>query len=42
VRPGERSDRVTPLAAAAILARALGLEPPEQAEVDVPAGLLVR
>lgn len=38
--PGhERTDPVTPQAAAAILARTLGIEPPAQAEVGVPAGL---
>ncbi|MCC6421266.1 MAG: alkaline phosphatase family protein [Gemmataceae bacterium] len=39
VRPGVRTDRVTPLAVGPILARALGIDPPEQAEVPVPPGL---
>jgi hypothetical protein len=38
VRPGARDECVTPLAVAAILARALGVEPPEGAE-RVPEGL---
>jgi hypothetical protein len=39
VRPGVRTERVTPLAAAAILARGLGVRPPAAAEAPVPAGL---
>jgi hypothetical protein len=41
VRPGARHDRVTPQAAAAVLARALGLPSPPKADVGVPAGLFV-
>jgi hypothetical protein len=36
---GPRRDAVTPQAATAILARALGVKPPAQAEAPVPAGL---
>jgi arylsulfatase A-like enzyme len=39
IRPGIRTDRVTPQAAAAILARSLGVAPPSGAEYGVPAGL---
>lgn len=39
VTPGERTDRVTPQAAAAILAHALGIPPPACARAPVPAGL---
>jgi predicted AlkP superfamily pyrophosphatase or phosphodiesterase len=39
VRPGKRGVRVTPLATAAILARALGIAPPARAEEAVPHGL---
>jgi predicted AlkP superfamily pyrophosphatase or phosphodiesterase len=39
VRPGMRDDRVTPQAAAAIMARLLGIDPPAGAEAPAPAGL---
>jgi hypothetical protein len=39
VRPGVHSEPVTPLAAAAILARALNIPPPPAAEYPVPDGL---
>jgi hypothetical protein len=39
VKQGARRERVTPQAAAAILARALGIKPPAGAEVGVPEGL---
>lgn len=39
VKPGVRKERVTPEAAAVILATGLGIAPPEKAEVKVPAGL---
>lgn len=39
VHPGVRNDRVTPEAASAVLARALGIKPPEGAEAPVPEGL---
>lgn len=39
IRGGARKDAVTPQAAAAILARALGIEPPAKAAAGVPAGL---
>jgi hypothetical protein len=39
IRPGVRHDRVTPQAAAAILAHGLGIAPPARAEAPVPAGL---
>ena len=39
VRPGLREERVTPLAAAAILARALDIPPPAAAEYPVPPEL---
>jgi predicted AlkP superfamily pyrophosphatase or phosphodiesterase len=39
VKPGKRKDAVTPLAAAAILARAAGVKPPAQATATVPEGL---
>jgi predicted AlkP superfamily pyrophosphatase or phosphodiesterase len=42
VRPGERSDAVTPLATAAILAHALGIKPPGAAEEPLPEGLFVQ
>jgi len=39
VKPGIRKDEVTPQAIAAILAKALGIDPPAKAEYGVPAGL---
>jgi hypothetical protein len=39
VRPGIRTERVTPQAAAAILTRGLGIAPPAGADAAVPAGL---
>ncbi|MGL4555298.1 MAG: alkaline phosphatase family protein [Gemmataceae bacterium] len=39
VRPGVRKERVTPEAAAVILAEGLGIAPPAKAAVKVPAGL---
>jgi hypothetical protein len=39
VRPGASDERVSPLAAAAILARGLGIEPPAGAQEPVPKGL---
>ena len=39
IRGGPRPERVTPQAAAAILARGVGVPPPAAAEVRVPAGL---
>jgi len=39
IRPGVRTERVTPQATAAILARGLGVAPPAGAEVGVPTGL---
>jgi predicted AlkP superfamily pyrophosphatase or phosphodiesterase len=39
VRAGVRDERVTPLSVAAILARGLGVSPPEGAEGPVPEGL---
>jgi hypothetical protein len=39
VRPGVRRQRVSPEAAAVILAHALGLKPPAKAAVALPAGL---
>lgn len=39
VRPGARTERVTPLCVAAILARALDVPLPEETDVGVPAGL---
>src|SRR5581483_6680847 len=42
VRPGVRSERVTPQAVAAILAEALARPPPAGCEVPVPAGLFRR
>jgi hypothetical protein len=39
VRPGVRDERVTPLAAAAILSRGLGIDPPAGARAPVPKGL---
>ena len=41
VRRGVRREAVTPLAAAAILARLLGIKPPAGAQEPVPEGLLV-
>jgi hypothetical protein len=38
-RPGVRREPVTPQAAAVMLARALGIQPPARATVGVPAGL---
>jgi predicted AlkP superfamily pyrophosphatase or phosphodiesterase len=40
VRPGTREERVSALAVAAILARALGVPAPEKAEVGVPENLM--
>jgi hypothetical protein len=42
VRPGARTTAVTPLAAAAILARALGISPPGSAEEPLPEGLFAQ
>lgn len=39
VHSGKRTERVTPLAAAAILSAALGIAPPDGAEAPVPPGL---
>src|SRR5579875_1250400 len=39
VRPGVRQEAVTPLAAAVILAQALGIPPPDKAEAKLPADL---
>ena len=39
IKGGKRVDAVTPQAAAAILARALGVAPPAKAEAPVPSGL---
>jgi hypothetical protein len=39
VQPGIRTERVTPLASAAIMARALDVPPPDGAEYPVPEGL---
>ena len=39
VQPGVRQERVTPPAIAAIVARALGVPPPEGARFPVPDGL---
>lgn len=39
IHKGAREDRVTPQAAAAILAKALGIAPPKDAEAPVPGGL---
>jgi len=39
VKSGLRQERVTPLATAAILARAAGIAPPEGAEYPAPEGL---
>jgi predicted AlkP superfamily pyrophosphatase or phosphodiesterase len=39
VKAGVRKDRVTPQAAAVVLARALSIDPPAKAEVTVPEGL---
>ncbi len=39
VRAGARDERVTPLAVASILARGLGISPPDGAEAPVPEGL---
>jgi predicted AlkP superfamily pyrophosphatase or phosphodiesterase len=39
VVPGVRQERVTPLAIAAILTRAAGVDPPEGAEAKLPQGL---
>jgi hypothetical protein len=41
VKPGARQDLVTPQAAAAIMAQALGIKPPHE-EYPVPAGLFVK
>jgi len=42
VKVGARKELVTPQAAAGILARALGIDPPEKAEVKLPEGLFER
>jgi hypothetical protein len=42
VKPGVRADSVTPQAAVAILARALGIAPPAKCEAPVPEGLFGR
>jgi hypothetical protein len=42
VRPGTRAESVTPLAAAAILARGLGIAPPAKSEAPVPEGTFER
>jgi hypothetical protein len=42
VKTGARQERVTPQAAAAILARALGVQPPAKAEAKLPEGLFGR
>jgi hypothetical protein len=39
VEPGTHQERITPLAAAAIMARSLGIPPPTAAEYRVPDGL---
>jgi predicted AlkP superfamily pyrophosphatase or phosphodiesterase len=39
IRPGRHTERITPLSAAAIIARALGVPPPHGAEYPVPEGL---
>ena len=39
IRPGVRREAVTPLTAAAILARALEIKPPAKADAEVPADL---
>ena len=39
IQPGERAERVTPQAMASILAEALGVPRPKQAEYPLPAGL---
>jgi hypothetical protein len=39
IHPGIRQDSVTPLAAAAILAHGLGIDPPAEAETAVPTNL---
>lgn len=42
IRPGIREDRVTPQATASILARALRLPPPKDADYPVPEGLFAK
>jgi predicted AlkP superfamily pyrophosphatase or phosphodiesterase len=42
IRPGVRAENVTPQAGVAILARALGIAPPEKSEAPVPDGLFER
>jgi predicted AlkP superfamily pyrophosphatase or phosphodiesterase len=42
VRPAVRSESVTPLAAAAILAHSLGIAPPAKCDTPVPEGLFER
>ena len=42
VRAGARKDRVTPQAAAVIIAHALGIKPPKDAEAELPAELFAR
>jgi hypothetical protein len=39
VQPGVRTERITPLATAAILARGLGIAPPAGADYPIPAAL---
>jgi hypothetical protein len=41
VRPGVRREALTPLAAAVILARAVGIKPPAKAEAKLPADLFL-
>ena len=41
IRAGIRQERVTPLATAAILARAVGIKPPGDAQYPVPDGLFI-
>jgi hypothetical protein len=42
VRPAVHAENVTPLAAAAILAKSLGIAPPAKCEVSLPEGLFER
>lgn len=42
VKAGVRKERVTPQAAAVILARALAIDPPQKAEVSIPEGLFAQ
>jgi hypothetical protein len=39
VKVGIRKERVSPLSAAAILSRALGIDPPADAQASLPRGL---